>query len=105
MTLSGLRAAVATVKNGLSGSQVVATVAAPGFSVLTPPIVMAVGNSTLKSGVVNNGIPCNGSPLPDTLDFQSFVDAGTSSSAIRVTEAIPGALAPKTSSTTIGTRI
>jgi len=105
MTLSGLRAAVGTVQNGLAGSQVVATVAAPGFSILSAPIVMAVGNAALKSSVINNGISCSGSPLPSTLDFQSFTDAGTSSSAVRVTEALPGALAPKTASTTIGTRI
>ena len=44
--------------------------------------------TTVLSSVIDNGIPCLGSPLPTTtpLTFQSFISAVSSSSTIRLTE-------------------
>jgi len=105
MTVGGLRAAVGTVLNGLSGSQVTATVLAPGFALVNSQFTVAVGTASLQAAIINNGISCAASPIPSTLDFSSFISAGTTSSAVRVTEVLPNGFLVKDSSTTSGTRI
>jgi uncharacterized protein (TIGR03437 family) len=105
ITVGGLRAAVGTVQNGLPNSQVTATVLAPGFTLLNSRMPIAVGTASLQAAIINNGISCAGSPVPSRLDFPSFISAGTLSSAVRVTEALPKEFAVKDSSTISGTRI
>jgi len=105
MTISGLRAAAGTVQNGLPGAQVTATVLMPGVTLLNSLVAAAVGTPSLQAAIINNGISCAASPVPATLDFASFVSAGTTSSALRITEVLPNAFAVKDSSTTSGSRI
>jgi uncharacterized protein (TIGR03437 family) len=105
LRISGIRAAVASIQNGLSPASVSATLAAPGFSLLDNQVVVAIGTGVAVSSALNNGIPCAGSPVPSSLDFPSFVAAGAASSAVRVTETVANAFAAKALATTNGTRI
>lgn len=105
--ISGIRAAVASIQNGVPPTLVSASVAAVGFSLLGgSQVAVALGSTPfLLASVLNNGISCNGSPLPSTIDFPGFISAGTMSSAVRVTEAAPNALIPKDPTSNSGTRI
>jgi uncharacterized protein (TIGR03437 family) len=103
ITISGIRAAVAAV---LGNSPVTATVL--GIGATFPPnftlIVTSPSSPTLLSSVLNNGVPCNGSPLPTTLDFATFSSTSVSST-VRITEASAAAFTPKDSGADNGLRI
>ncbi len=88
ITISGIRAAVALVQNAQAGTLVNASFVGLGFFSLQPTqLPIAIGVTTMLDSVLNNGVNCNGSPLPTTTDFPTFVGGGTASSAVRVTEA------------------
>ncbi len=105
ITISGVRAAVASIQNGQSPALVNATFSAIGLNLTGALVNVALGVPSLLSSAVNNGISCQGSPLPMTTDFPSFVAAGTASSAVRITEAFATAFAPADATSTQGTRI
>jgi uncharacterized protein (TIGR03437 family) len=92
ITISGIRAAVATAANGSNSIFITASVV--GIGATFPPLIsLTVANSipTLLASILNNGVPCNGSPLPANADFTALVNAGTNYSTARVSEASPGA--------------
>ena len=91
ITISGIRAAVATAAGGSRSAVVTASILGVGASF--PPgfsVIVATAGPTLLSSAVNNGIPCTGSPLPATLDLPGFA-ASSISSTLRITEAHPAA--------------
>jgi uncharacterized protein (TIGR03437 family) len=104
ITISGIRAAVASLQNGLAAT-VTASLHWDGFNFGGAPISVASGVTPLLASVQNNAVPCAGSPLPASIDFPTFVYAGTTSSAVRVTEAVNNAFAPQVTTATNGVRI
>ncbi len=105
ITIAGIRAAVASIQNGVSPSVVTASLVAIGFTLPSTSFNVAIGGTALTSSALNNGIACAGSPVPATQDFPGFINARTTSSAVRITESIATAFTTKTSDTTNGTRI
>jgi uncharacterized protein (TIGR03437 family) len=105
ITISGIRAAVALAPATQGGAVVNASLVGVGFTVSPPVVPVALGFSTLLGAVQNNGVNCNGSPLPATTDFPGFVSGGTSSSAVRITEALTGSFTPGNPGVSSGTRI
>ncbi len=105
ITISGIRAAVASIQNNNLPGVVTASLFGIGVTISNAQVNLGIGAVTLQSSTVNNGIPCYGSPLPPTTDFPTFIAAGTTSSAVRVTEASLGAFAPKDPTATNGVRI
>ena len=105
ITISGILAAVAPLVNGTNPAIVTATVAGVGAQ-FPPTATLQVGisASTLLSSQVNNGVPCNGSPVPATFDFPTFAST-SSSSELRVTEANATAFTVKTAGADTGLRI
>ena len=105
ITLSGIRAAVASLSNGSAPAVVTATVQGTGAQFgAAQPITVAIGSPTLLQSTLNNGVPCNGSSLPATLDFTSFV-SGSTSSTVRATEASQAAFSTKKPGDDSGSRI
>jgi uncharacterized protein (TIGR03437 family) len=106
LTISGIRAAVAPLVNGNSPAIVTATVEGIGAQFPPAGLLLQIGISapTLLSSLVNNGVPCNGSPLPATLDFPTFA-ATSVSSELRITEASASAFSAKTAGADTGVRI
>src|SRR6185312_7230225 len=97
ITISGIRSAVAALPPTQSGEIVNASLVGVGFTVSPAVVPVALGIPTLLGAVQNNGINCNGSPLPplpSTTDFPGFTSGSTTSSAVRVTEAFPTAFVP-----------
>jgi uncharacterized protein (TIGR03437 family) len=93
ITISGIRAAIATAANGSPMPFITASVVGIGAS-FPPLISLTVANSisTLLASTLSNGVPCNGSPLPaNNTDFSAFLAAVTNYSTVRITEASPGA--------------
>jgi len=108
ITISGILADIALVQNAQSGTLVTATLAGVGFFSLAPTqIPMAIGAVPFLASILNNGVSCNGSPLPATTDFPTFIANGTASSAVRITEAVQTAFTSLTQnpSASNGTRI
>jgi uncharacterized protein (TIGR03437 family) len=105
ITIGGILAAVAPLVTGTGPAIVTATLAGSGAQ-FPPASVLQVGISspTLLSSLVNNGVPCNGSPLPATLDFPTFA-ATSVSSELRVTEASATAFSAKAPGADTGVRI
>lgn len=101
--ISNIRVAVPTVPNPSGGATpyVSGSLAGEG-AVIEDGQNLLLGQpiNSLLDSVVNNGIPCAGSPLPtgSPLTFQSFISNNSSSSAIRLTEASLGAFVPKDAS-------
>jgi uncharacterized protein (TIGR03437 family) len=105
VSFSGIVAAVAPLVMGSTPGIVSATVAGAGAQFLSgQSLPLALSAPTLLSSLVNNGVPCNGSPLPATLDFPTFVSS-TNASEIRVTEASRASFLAKTAASDTGTRI
>lgn len=105
ITITGIRAAVASLSNGSAPSVVSATVQGVGVRLLTTtPVVVAISAPGLLQSSLNNGVPCNGSPLPATLDFSGFA-ATSISSAVRVTEASATAFSLKKAGDDSGARL
>jgi uncharacterized protein (TIGR03437 family) len=105
MTFSGILAAVAPLSSGSAPVTVSATVAGVGAQFVSgQSLPLALSAPTLLSSLVNNGVPCSGSPLPATLDFPTFVSS-TNASELRITEASRAAFTPKTASSDTGMRI
>jgi uncharacterized protein (TIGR03437 family) len=102
--ISGIRVAIPTLTGTSAPLFVNASVYGSQLSISTGPVVVGVTAPTLLSSVANYGVPCLGSPLPSTLDFPSLVAAGTSSSAVRITEASVAAFAPKSATADTGMR-
>lgn len=105
ITISGVRVAVASLSNGSAPSVVTATVQGVGAQFSTSQAVnVAISAPGLLQSLLNNGVPCLGSPLPSGLDFNSFATL-TNSSTLRVTEASATAFAKKQPGDDTGTRI
>ncbi len=106
ITIGGIVAAAALVANSSTPSLVSGTMTIIGAQYPSgQTLQLAVTTApSLLSSVVNNGVPCNGSPLPTTLDFPTFA-ATTISSELRVTEGVPTAFAPKAAGADTGVRI
>ena len=106
--ISGILAAVAVLSGGSSiGSQPIVTASIIGIGANFPaptPIPVAIGQTTLLASVLNNGVPCIGSPLPTTLDFPTFA-TNSESSAVRITEANPNSFTLKQPGADTGMRI
>ena len=105
-TIQGVRAAPAALGNGTGSPLVTVSIVAVGvtFPGANVPLATAFGLPTLLASNINYGIPCTGSPIPDTKDFQSFSTTSTSST-IRLSEASPQSFAPKDTGTDNGVRI
>ena len=89
MTISGIRAAVANLSNSSALATAAVSASVLGIGAQFPPasqLVVAVSQPTLLASVLNNGVPCTGSPLPSSLDFTTFATTAQSS-AVRITEA------------------
>jgi uncharacterized protein (TIGR03437 family) len=108
ITISGIRAAVAPLSSGTSGSSpatVTASVLGIGATFPPPaPMPVAFSQPTLLASVLNNGVPCGGSPLPATLDFPTFATT-SQSSAVRITEATATSFTLKDAGADSGMRI
>lgn len=102
MVRSGLRVAVAPLGPGVP---VIASVVGIG-AIFNSGAQLPLANSSasLLSSALSNGVPCNGSPLPATLDFATFAST-SSASTVRVTEAWAGAYRPKGVGDDSGTRV
>jgi uncharacterized protein (TIGR03437 family) len=96
IVISGIRAAVAPLAAaGTAPAVVSASVLGIGAQFPTnPQLILATYQPTLLASLLNNGIPCAGSPLPPTLDFPTFATTSVSST-LRVTEAAATSFAPK----------
>ncbi len=104
ITISGIRAAVAPLSSGSPGI-VTASVIGIGANFPAPaPIPLALLQPTLLASVLNNGVPCGGSPLPTTLDFPTFAST-SESSAVRITEANPSSFTLREPGADTGMRI
>ena len=92
ITISGVLAAVANVTGGTGIEFVSGGIGGAGLLIAGSQnpagqnVTLASPNPTLLESVVNNGIPCAGSPTPATLDFPTLISTGTLSSAVRITE-------------------
>jgi uncharacterized protein (TIGR03437 family) len=98
INISGIRVAMPTVTDStgvIGNSYVTATIEATNLSINNDLPALALAAPTLLSSVVNNGVPCTGSPLPPTLDFPTLISTGTFSSTVRVTEGYVSAFLPK----------
>jgi uncharacterized protein (TIGR03437 family) len=105
INVSGLRAAVASLSNGSAPAAVSATVVAPGIQLAGGSLIpVAFSTPTLLQSTLNNGVPCNGSPLPASLDFNTVASTSISST-VRVTEASVGAFTLKKAGDDSGMRI
>jgi len=99
IVISGIRAAVAPlVAAGTAPSVVSASTLGLGATFSANPQLFLgtyqPTQPTLLASLVNNGVPCAGSPLPPTLDFPTFATTSASSS-LRITEGSATAFAPK----------
>jgi len=99
-TISGIRAAIATITGAGATPAVTASVYASQVTLSLPgsSLFLAQGEPTLLSSVLNYGIPCSGSPaspLPSVIDFNALISAGTASSAVRVRSASLGVFVPQ----------
>ncbi len=105
-TIQGVRAAPAVLGNGTGSPLVTVSVVAVGvtFPAANVPVAAAFGLPTLLSSNINFGVPCGGSPLPDTKDFQTFATS-TTFSTIRVSEASLASFTPKETGGDTGVRI
>jgi uncharacterized protein (TIGR03437 family) len=103
-TITGVRAAVATVSGGGATPIVTGSVYADQLSLPSQQLFLATGAPTLLSSVVNYGVPCAGSPSPATQDFPGLIAAGTIASTIRVTDAVVGAFSPRAPTADFGVR-
>lgn len=108
LDISGIRAAVAALSGGPSASSpsiVTASIIGIGANFPSPtPIPVAIAQTTLLASVLNNGVPCVGSPMPATLDFPTFATT-SESSAVRITEANPNSFTLKEAGADTGMRI
>jgi uncharacterized protein (TIGR03437 family) len=105
ITISGILAAVAPLANGTTPAIVTATLAGAGAQFPPASILQAgISSATLLSSQVNNGVPCNGSPVPATLDFPTFA-ATSGSSELRITEANATSFTAKAPGADAGLRI
>jgi uncharacterized protein (TIGR03437 family) len=87
ITISGIRAAVAPLAAGTRAAVVSASVLGVGATFPQGvSLIVATATPTLLASTVNNGVPCNGSALPGSLDFNGFA-AVSNSSSVRITEA------------------
>ncbi|HKD06623.1 MAG TPA: hypothetical protein VKB79_12050 [Bryobacteraceae bacterium] len=106
ITISGIRAAIAPLAAaGTIPAVVTASVLGIGAQFpVNPQLILATYQPSLLASLVNNGVPCAGSPLPPTLDFPTFASTSTSSS-LRVTEANATAFALPDPTADNGTRL
>ena len=108
ITIAGIRAAVAPLSAGTAGSApAVVTASFLGIGATFPStaqLILAFSQPTLLASVLNNGVPCNGSPLPTTLDFPTFATT-SESSAVRITEASASSFTAKQAGADSGMRI
>jgi len=105
ITISGIRAAIATLSNASGPSVVSATVQGVGTQSLSnTPVNVAISAPGLLQSLIDNGVPCLGSPMPASLDLPSFA-AISNSSTVRVTEASAAAFAKKQTGDDSGVRI
>ena len=106
ITVGGIVAAVASLSNGSAGALVTASILGIGASFPSNfSTTVAMGTPTLQQSAINNGVPCQGSALPASTDFNSFIAAMTSSSTVRITEASPAAFSAKAAGADTGVRI
>ncbi len=106
ITISGLRAAVAGAVPAGGSPVISATVAGVGAQLpTTSAVVVGVASATLLTSLINNGIPCIGSALPQTLDFASFTALNGVSSTIRVSEGSASAFTVKDATGDTGLRV
>ena len=104
ITISGIRANVASLQGAQSGTVVTASILGIGVNLPTASTPIALGETPLAASVENNGFSC-GPVAPASVDFNSFVNAQIPSSAVRVTEAFATAFSPLSTATTGGTRL
>jgi uncharacterized protein (TIGR03437 family) len=105
IVISGIRAAVANLSNGSAPGVLTVILQGVGAQfVTTQPLNAAISAPSLLQSSLNNGVPCNGSALPATLDFSGFGSTSTSST-VRATEASPGAFAVRKPGDDSGVRI
>lgn len=106
IVISGIRVAVPTTSQNLGGNPIVTgTIQGTTLNISNSLPFLALTSPTLLSSVLNYGVPCAGSPLPATLDFPTFISAGTSSSTIRLTEGYNSAFLPKDATGDTGVRL
>ncbi len=111
LQIAGLRAAVANVTGGTSSTaSVTALVQNTAFTFANPAGVTVTpatsAGPSLLTSVLSYGVPCTGSSLPSgQFGFQDLVNAGTSASTVRVTEASSAAFRATTPGADTGNRI
>lgn len=102
ITISGVLAAVANVTGGTGISFVSGGIGGVGLQITGSQnpngqnVTLAAPQPTLFESVINNGIPCAGSPTPATLDFPTLISTGTISSSVRMTEGFTSSFQPRT---------
>jgi uncharacterized protein (TIGR03437 family) len=107
ITIGGLYVAVGNPSSGGSAATVTAQISGTGVSIQGNPaqVLLGVSSPSLLDSTDNNGVPCNASLAPATLNFANLIAAGTGYSTVRVTEAFATAFAPKVGSADTGVRI
>ena len=104
IVISGIRVAAAALPAS-AGALVNAAVVIVGANTVVPPsFPVATTSPTLQFSLINNGVPCLGSPLPPTLDFATFATTSLSS-VIRITEASVAAFQAKDATSDTGFRV
>ncbi|MGD1069013.1 MAG: hypothetical protein ABSB15_02650 [Bryobacteraceae bacterium] len=106
VTVGGIVADVAAVTPlaGIYPVTATITVETNGFLVATGSQTVASGSPSLLSSVINRGVPCNGSAVPASLDFNTVL-ATDPSSTIRLTEAYMSSFSAKAPGADAGFRI
>jgi uncharacterized protein (TIGR03437 family) len=103
-SISGIRIAVPSIPASVNAATVTLNVVASALIMTGSPVLAGIAHPALLASVLNYGVPCEGSPLPSTLDFPSLLAAGTRVSTIRVTQSDAGLFLAKSGSADTGTR-
>jgi len=106
ITIKGIRVAVAPLANGSAPTPITVSIVGIGaqFPANGSNVIAALSQPTLLASLLNNGVPCSGSPLPSTLDFTTFAST-SASSTVRVTEATTSSFTIKEAGADSGLRV
>lgn len=104
--IHGILVAAPTTTNTLGGL-VTALVQSTGSVQISnsSPIPVAAPTTSLYDSQIYGVVPCAGSTVPATNTFAAFLQAGTPSSNLRITEGFATAFQAKTATSDTGTRI
>jgi uncharacterized protein (TIGR03437 family) len=103
--ITGIRAAVNGLPENTQVTVYISTSGQPGIGVRQNPVVPGIVRRGLLANSSSLQIVCQGSPLPEDIDFGSFLAAGTRYFTMRVTEGSFDGFQVRQPGATNGTRI